>query len=133
MSKKRKIVKLLTIERIGIILSVICAIHCMAMPFFLIFAPIFLSSFAYSSLMEWVLVLSSFLLAAILLYMDYRKHQKSLPLILLLLAIGIKSLEFIINVHSLEWIFGILLGISIGLAYWVNYQHKSTCTCKIKS
>lgn len=120
-------------ERIGIFLSIVCAVHCIAMPFFLIFAPIFLASFAYSSVMEWTLVLSSFLLAAILLFLDYQKHQKTLPLLLLSLAILIKAIEYLVNIQSLEWIFGIGLGLSIGLAYWVNYQHKSTCTCKINS
>ncbi|MFM6949065.1 MAG: MerC domain-containing protein [Aquirufa sp.] len=123
----------MTIERIGIILSIVCAIHCMAMPFLLIFAPMFLSSFAYSDSMEWSLVISSFLLAAILLYFDFKKHQKPLPLVLLLIAILIKAAEYLVNINSLDWIFGILLGVSIGFAYWVNYQHKSTCTCKIKS
>ena len=125
--------KLLTMERIGIFLSILCAVHCMAMPLFLIFAPILLASFAYTSFMEWFLVLSSFGLAAVLLYVDFKKHQKILPLILLFAAITIKSIEFLININSLEWVFGILLGVTIGLAYWVNYRHKSTCTCKIIS
>ena len=133
MSKRKKIIKLLPIERIGIILSIVCAVHCMAMPFLLFFAPMLLSSFVYSTFMELALVLSSFILAAILLFMDYRKHHKTLPLLLLFLGILVKVLEFIISSKSFEWVFGILLGLSIGLAYWVNYQHKTSCTCKIKS
>ncbi|MHA8067182.1 MerC domain-containing protein [Aquirufa sp. ROCK2-A2] len=133
MSEKKQVKQLVTVERIGIFLSVVCAIHCMAMPLFIVFAPMLLSTFAFSGLMEWILVSSSFILAAILLFIDYRKHQKALPLILLLIALAIKLSEYLIHQSSIEWIFGILLGLSIGLAYWVNYQHKSTCTCKIKS
>ena len=125
--------KLLNVERVGIILSFICAIHCMATPIFLIFAPMFLTSFAFSGLMEWALVSSSFLLAAYLLFNDYRKHHKILPLLLLLLSLVFKIIEVLVHQTSFEWVFGLLLGLSIVIAYWINFQHKANCTCKIKA
>jgi hypothetical protein len=125
--------KLVNVERVGVILSFICAIHCMATPIFLIFAPMFLTSFAFSGLMEWALVSSSFLLATYLLFNDYRKHHKILPLLLIALALVFKIIEVLLHKSAWNWIFGLLLGSSIVVAYWINFRHKVNCTCKIKT
>lgn len=125
--------RIVLIEKIGVTLSVLCAIHCLSMPLFLFFAPYFLTSFAFNSFFEWVLVILSFGLAAILLVIDYLKHRQPLPLYFLALAVFLKFIDILIADKNLEWIFGLLLGISVGIAYWVNYKHKVACTCKLKA
>jgi hypothetical protein len=132
MSKYRK-VNLLAIEKVGVLLSIVCAIHCLSLPIFLFFAPFLASSFAFSSNLEWILVISSFLLAAIILALDFRKHRQPLPLYFLGVGILIKLVDFFLSNQSYAWLFGILLGVVISLAYWVNYKHKKTCTCKISA
>jgi hypothetical protein len=132
MSKYRK-VNLLAIEKVGVLLSIACAVHCLSLPIFLFFAPYLASSFAFSYNLEWILVISSFLLAAIILVLDFRKHRQPLPLYFLGIGILIKLVDIFVANHSYAWLFGILLGVVISLAYWVNYKHKKTCTCKISA
>jgi len=132
MSKYRK-VNLLAIEKVGVLLSIACAVHCLSLPIFLFFAPYLASSFAFSYNLEWILVISSFLLAAIILVLDFRKHRQPLPLYFLGIGILIKLVDIYVANHSYAWLFGILLGVVISLAYWVNYKHKKSCTCKISA
>jgi len=123
----------LAIEKVGVLLSIVCAIHCLSLPIFLIFAPYLASSFAFSSNLEWILVISSFLLAAIILVLDFRKHRQPLPLYFLGVGIMIKLVDMFLANQSYAWLFGIMLGVVISIAYWVNYKHKKSCTCKISA
>ena len=125
--------KFLAIEKIGVLLSIACAVHCLTLPIFLFFAPYLASSFAFSSNLEWILVISSFVLAAFILMLDYRKHRQPLPLYFLGVGIIIKVLDMVLSNQSYAWLFGILLGAVISIAYWVNYKHKKSCTCKISA
>ena len=125
--------KFLAIEKVGILLSIACAVHCLTLPIFLFFAPFLASSFAFSSNLEWILVISSFVLAAFILMLDYRKHRQPLPLYFLGVGIIIKVLDMVLANQSYAWLFGIMLGVVISIAYWVNYKHKKTCTCKISA
>jgi uncharacterized membrane protein (UPF0136 family) len=125
--------RFLTIEKVGVLLSIVCAIHCLSLPIFLFFAPYLASSFAFSPNLEWILVLSSFLLAAIILVLDFRKHRQPLPLYFLVLGIMIKLVDMFLDNQSYSWLFGICLGLVISLAYWVNYTHKKSCSCKISA
>ena len=80
MSKYRK-VNLLAIEKVGVLLSIACAVHCLSLPIFLFFAPYLASSFAFSYNLEWILVISSFLLAAIILVLDLGNIANHFPYI----------------------------------------------------
>jgi hypothetical protein len=108
----------------------LCAIHCLTLPFVLFAAPYLASSFAFSPTIEWILVLISFGLALLLLWQDYLKHHKPMPLYFLGFGILIKLVDTLVGMKSIEWIFGLSLGIFITLAYWFNYKHKVACTCK---
>lgn len=129
---KQKYLDLLPAEKLGVFLSLLCAIHCLTLPIILFIAPYLASSFAFSVEMEWILVVLSFGLALLLLWQDFRKHRKPLPLYFLAMAVLIKVLDALVGMKSIEWIFGLLLGVFITLAYWYNYKHKTACTCKIK-
>lgn len=129
---KQKYKHLLPAEKLGVFLSLLCAIHCLTLPIVLFAAPYLASSFAFSVKMEWILVLISFGLALLLLWQDYLKHRKPLPLYFLGIGVFIKLVDTLLGLKSVEWIFGLSLGIFITLAYWYNYKHKTACTCKIK-
>lgn len=123
---------LLVMEKMGLFFSIACAIHCMTLPIFLFFAPYIASSFAFTSTFEWILVSTSFLFAFILLFQDFKRHRKPLPMIYLGLAVTVKFVEVVLGNNSFDWALGLLLGIFISVGYWVNYKHKVACTCKIK-
>lgn len=129
---KQKYKHLLPAEKLGVFLSLLCAIHCLTLPIVLFAAPYLASSFAFSVKMEWILVLISFGLALLLLWQDYLKHRKPLPLYFLGIGVFTKLVDTLLGLKSVEWIFGLSLGIFITLAYWYNYKHKTACTCKIK-
>ncbi len=131
MSKLKRAKQFMPIEKLGLFLSFACAIHCLAMPFVFFFAPYFIGTYAFGPMVEWALVASSFLLAAYLLIADYFKHRKIRPLLFLGIAFIIKLIDLFVGNKSDEWIYGTLLGISVAYAYWVNYKHKSACTCKV--
>lgn len=133
MSKYMRVRKMIPLEKVGLFLSFLCAIHCLTMPIVIFFAPYILGSLAFSPWVEWSLVLSSFGLAAFILLLDYQKHQRLKPLYFLGLALVFKIIEVILGNQPFDWIFGVLLGCSVAYAYWVNYQHKSACTCKMKA
>jgi hypothetical protein len=128
----KKYKHLLPAEKVGVFLSLLCAIHCLTLPLILFAAPYLASSFAFSPLMEWILVIVSFVMALILLWQDYSKHKKPMPLFFLALAVAVKLVDTLLEIKSIEWIFGLSLGVFITLAYWFNYKHKTACTCKIK-
>jgi hypothetical protein len=65
--------------------------------------------------------------------LDFRKHRQPLPLYFLVLGIIIKLADMFLDNQSYSWLFGILLGLMISLAYWVNYTHKKSCSCKISA
>ena len=133
MSKYARVKQMIPMERLGLVLSILCAIHCLVMPFIIFFAPYILGSLAFSTTVEWSLVLSSFLLAAYILILDYQKHKRLKPLYFLVLAFSFKVIEVSLGNKSYSWIFGVLLGCSVAYAYWVNYKHKTACTCKMKA
>ncbi|UAJ13190.1 MerC domain-containing protein [Aquirufa lenticrescens] len=128
----KKYKHLLPVEKVGVFLSLLCAIHCLALPLILFAAPYLASSIAFSPMAEWVLVIGSFGMALLLLWQDFRKHRKPMPLYFLGLAVLIKLVDTLVGMKSIEWIFGLSLGVFITLAYWFNYKHKTACTCKIK-
>lgn len=133
MSKRKPVKQFMPLEKLGLFLSFACAIHCLAMPFVLFFAPYFIGTYAFGPVVEWVLVASSFALAAYLLIADYLLHRNVWPLVFLAIGLFIKLIDIFIGQQSDEWIFGSLLGVSVAYAYWINFKHKSACTCKIKS
>ncbi len=133
MSKFKRVKQFLPIEKVGLFLSFACAIHCLAMPFIFFFAPYFIGTYAFGPVVEWTLVASSFLLAAYLLIADYLQHRKIRPLVFLGIGFAIKLIDIFVGQQSDEWIFGTLLGFSVAYAYWINFKHKSACTCKINS
>lgn len=133
MSKRKLVKQFMPLEKLGLFLSFACAIHCLAMPIVLFFAPYFIGTYAFGPVVEWVLVGSSFVLAAYLLIADYLLHRNVWPLVFLGIGLFIKLIDIFIGQQSDEWIFGSLLGVSVAYAYWINFKHKSACTCKIKS
>ncbi len=127
----KKYKHLLPAEKVGVFLSLLCAIHCLALPIILFVAPYLASSFAFSVTVEWILVVVSFGMALLLLWPDFRKHRKPMPLYFLGIGVLIKLVDTLVGLKSIEWVFGLSLGVFITLAYWYNYKHKTACTCKI--
>lgn len=116
------------IEKLGFYLSVVCAIHCIATPVLITILPFLGSSLVNHSWEIWFIG-GSLILAGTLLYTDFRKHQKSLPLMLLGASLCTKLMEILWTGDSLEFITGSVGALFIAAAYYFNWKYKKACGC----
>lgn len=81
------------LDRIGVIASCVCAVHCAATPFLLALLPLFGLGVVADPRTEWVLVIVSSVLGISSLLPAYiGKHQKTRPLVVF--AIGLALIFF---------------------------------------
>ena len=96
----KKYKHLLPAEKVGVFLSLLCAIHCLTLPIILFVAPYLASSFAFSVTVEWILVVVSFGMALLLLWQDFRKHRKPMPLYFLGIGVFIKLVDTLVGLGT---------------------------------
>lgn len=120
------------LEKVGFWLSVACAIHCLAMPVLITLLPFIGGSFLADHETEFYVLGSSWLLAGILLYNDYRKHKTILPLSLLAGSVATKLLEVFVLGEASEVYMAPIGGLLIAVAYYFNWKHKAACACEHK-
>jgi len=87
------------LELIGVILSVLCAIHCVLLPVLLLTASFWANSFVAHPLFEIALLPLAFVIAIRSVYKDYHLHQKNYPAILLAIGIAIALIGMIGHTH----------------------------------
>lgn len=130
-------------DRLGIVMSIACAIHCMLLPFLALFSTLGVLSIIQSFWFEWGIVILAIIIAYWSLGNGIRVHKNILPLILAILGftcIGIGL--FIFHKHPIntkgffffhkfpikrqtsiiEVIYMFSGGILIALAHSVNWQ-----------
>lgn len=117
------------LERLGFWLSLACAIHCLAMPLVITLLPFVGSTFLADHQTEFWILGSSWLLAGLLLYKDFRKHRHVFPLLLLLASIGTKLIEVFVLGESFEQILAPIGGVLIAVAYYFNWKYNAQCAC----
>lgn len=115
-----------TLHKTGVWLSFLCTIHCLAMPFALTAMP-FLGETLIDETAEHYLIIGSLVLAGYLLYKDFRHHQNSVPLLLVILS-GISSLFGMLFVpHHLETPFVVIGALLMATAYYFNWRTQPVC------
>lgn len=117
------------LEKIGFGLTIVCAIHCLAMPFLITLLPFMGHQFQAIHQFEVYIISVSFILAFALLYKDFRRHKNEIPLKLVAFSFLIKSIEWIGNLEKYETYFSVTMAIFIIVAYYLNWQHKKQCAC----
>ncbi len=116
-----------TLNKVGLWLSVLCTIHCLAMPFLMTALP-FLGNSFFSEQSEIYLIGGSAILAIFLLVKDYRNHQNPLPLKLLVLALCCNFTGLFWAKQNYEIFFNVTGALIMALAYWLNWNtHRRTC------
>jgi hypothetical protein len=118
------------LEKTGFWLTFLCAIHCLATPFLLASLPVLGSRFELLHKYEFSILLVSLLLAALLLFKDYKIHKNTRPLLLLLLAMGLKVIEYIFDLHTWELYLTVGISACLCFAYYFNWRHKEACSCE---
>jgi MerC mercury resistance protein len=102
-------------------------IHCLAMPFLITALPFLGNSFI-SQQSEMYLIAASAVLAIFLLIKDYRNHQNTTPLILLVIALCFNFTGIFLSKGSYEIVFNVIGALTMATAYWVNWNaHRKAC------
>jgi hypothetical protein len=116
------------LHKTGMTLSVLCLIHCLSMPFIVTLLPIVTKGF-FNHTFEIILVISSLVLAIILLIKDYKIHHQTLPLKLLVGAAILQYIGLFIVHEKLESAFVIMGSFLMAYAYINNWNmHQKTCS-----
>ncbi len=93
MAVNKELQKLIpSLDNLGIVASVICLIHCMAMPFILALLPFMGLSFLDSEEAHWVLALFIIAFALVAIFPAYLKHKR--PGILSAMIVGMLLVVF---------------------------------------
>ncbi len=126
-------VQKVNMDKVGFFLSILCAVHCIAMPFLLTLLPLLGSGLLHNSALELTLVGSTIVIASALLVKDYvQNHKNLLPLALLAAGCLVKLLALFVFNEAYEPV-AITSGAAfIGLAYVANWRlkaHHKTCKC----
>lgn len=116
-----------TLNKVGLWLSVLCTIHCLAMPFLMTALPFLGESFL-SEKSEMYLIGASAILAIFLLIKDYRNHQNPLPLRLLVIALCFNFVGLFLSKGTYEILFNVTGALVMASAYYVNWNsHRRAC------
>ncbi len=110
-------------DRIGAGASLLCAIHCAALPFVLVMLPFIGLGFLANDRFEIGFVVLASVLAMVVLTRGFRRHQQPLPLLLAalgiaLLVLGVSDVvSHALLVHSVLVTIG---GVSLASAHFSN-------------
>ncbi|MEM7161103.1 MAG: MerC domain-containing protein [Bacteroidota bacterium] len=111
------------LDALGMGASIICAIHCAAVPFLLSLAATASLSFLQSPWFEFGILALAFVFVLLSLVPSYRKHKKALPLVLAsvgLIAVVVNHILFGHEFYIISFIGAIL----ITLAHYKNYRYS---------
>ena len=125
-------------DRMGMTLSMACAIHCLAMPVLIPLLPLLAGSFLTGETTESVILTVTLLIAAPTLFRGYLKHRKfRVPAIFLLglLFLALRPGAFHHDhVHEGEvwhFVLAALAGLSLAIGHWLNLRLCKSCpSCK---
>lgn len=110
-------------DRVGAGASLLCAIHCAALPFVLVMLPVIGLGFLANDRFEIGFVVLASVLAMVVLTRGFRRHQQPLPLMLAtlgiaLLVLGVSDVvSHALVVHSALVTMG---GLSLASAHFFN-------------
>ncbi len=120
----------LKIEKVGFYLSILCAIHCIATPVLITLIPFLGGSLIANHTWELWFIGGSIVLAGVILWIDYKKHFNTTPLLLLIGSLVMKLIEVLWLGDHFEFITGSLGALLIASAYYINWKSKvKTCNC----
>lgn len=112
---------------LGMSLSLICAIHCLATPFVLAFAPLFGSLISHES--EVYILVTSLAFASYVLIKDFRIHQNRTAILIALTGAAFLVLGMMVfHGKPIEFFFMSGGGFLMAGSYYVNWRAgRKTC------
>ena len=113
----------LHLDFIGFSASMLCAIHCAALPFLLSMAPLAGLQFLDNPWIEYAIIFFSFFIASNALIHGYRRHhRKPLALIIAVTGFVLIALGHGLGIELTEILFTSVGGVSIAIAHLINWK-----------
>jgi hypothetical protein len=122
-SKKWKPSESRFLTGVGLIGSVVCAIHCTAMPFLLVLTPLSGMALDQYEGLEIFLVLFSFVLALLNTHQNYKDSKNYFLILTLGMAIGLRILSYFLGIpwsSYMEAMAAVVLSINLFWNYRIN-------------
>jgi hypothetical protein len=117
-------------DKIGVSLSLLCAVHCISLPLLFTVAPLMSQSFLADPLLENILLIGSLLIAAYTLLRDYlHVHRRWTASYIALAGFVILFFAKWICPATLEPLMMTLGGLTTAFAYYINWKLKKSCAC----
>lgn len=125
--KRLKVKSFQLLSSLGFSLSLLCAIHCMAMPFLIAFAPFFGSFISHTA--ETYILIASAGLGAYVFVSNYQQHGNFLPISLLVLSLLLSFAGLVLFHDKWEVPFMASGGFCMAIAYYINWKaQKKACS-----
>lgn len=116
----------------GVFASVLCAIHCMAIPIVLSLGLANSNHLVHDHSFDILIISIGLIIACLSLVNDYKKHKSSLPLLLVFLGFCVLTIGLFKDHHNLQHLYFSLFGSSFVItAHLMNW--KKTRSLIVKS
>jgi hypothetical protein len=115
------------LEKLGVSLSMACAVHCLAMPVLLAFVPTLGNWFTEE--IELVVTLASLLIAVFVLLKDFRIHKQITPLTILISSFTIILTSLFLHKPIILDVVGILGILTAYILNWYKLRQAKSCAC----
>ncbi len=126
----------LNLDFLGFSASLLCAIHCAAIPFLLSFSTLIGLQFLANPLIELLMIFISLIIASLALIHGYRKHHKKITPIIVVLAGFLLIFAGHISHHEVSEMVLVPVGATIvAIAHFINWSYirkSNTTTCQIR-
>ncbi len=114
----------------GFFTSMLCAIHCSAIPVFISLGLLSSSHWLHDHMVDWIVIGSGILIAGYSLVGDYiRGHRELKPLIIASIGFGFLFLGMIEH-HGWMLMFSVLGGLMVAWAHILNMSLGRVCSVK---
>lgn len=117
-------------DKMGIMTTLICAIHCALLPLIMTSLPVLGVNIIDNTWFEWAMIGLAFVVGVYSLYHGFiRHHRNFLPVVLFAIGFVFLLLKQVYHTYPLEYILLALAVVLIISAHYINYRmcHKSRC------
>lgn len=108
------------LDKIGICVSVLCAVHCALLPLVITLLPLIGISFLANNYFEMAIIATSLFIGYTSLRGSYRKHYNIRPLVIITQGFLVIFIGKILVAPHYEWLFLTAGGLLIATAHFYN-------------
>jgi cation transport ATPase len=129
---QKMLTRIFSAERLGLSMSLLCGVHCLAFPFLVTLSPVLPVHLEGFESVEHAIILVSVLVAGLTFFKDYRKHNKLMPIVLGVVAVLLFGLSGMLTADN-EPVFVTGGSLLLIVAYGINYKMRKnvslSCAC----